>query len=192
MSRRRGVTLLEVVLAVTVAAITGLAAASAVQAASTATDRVTRVRRAAEAEMRLRSLLTDAARHIPPASMVDGARLRIDGEAERPVLRFATRGVVPPFGTGAIWWVTVWRSGDSLLVEAAPPTASTLAARHLAVPGVTGLSVRVLDTEALPWQAGWSLAGRLPHVLEVTWRLPTAAPPPLRVRLAPLGEGARP
>jgi type II secretory pathway component PulJ len=192
MSRRRGVTLLEVVLAVTVAAITGLAAASAVQAASTATDRVTRMRRAVEGETRLRTLLTDAARHIPPASMVDGARLRMDGAADSPVLRFATRGVVPPFGTGAIWWVTVWRSGDSLLVEAAPPTASTVAVRRLVVPGVTRLSVRVLDAESLPWQAGWSLAGRLPQALEVAWMLPTAAPPPLRVRLAPLGEGAQP
>jgi type II secretory pathway component PulJ len=190
MSRRWGFTLLEVVLAVTMAAITGMAAASAVQAASTASDRVTRGRRAAEGETRLRTLLTDAARHIPPASMVEGARLRLDGEADRPVLRFASRGVVPPFGTGGIWWVTVWRSGDSLLVEAVPPTASTGAMRRLAVPGVTRLSVRVLDAEARPWQAGGALTGRLPQALEVAWMLPSAAPPPLRVRLAPLGEGA--
>ncbi len=192
MSRRRGFTLLEVVLAVTMAAITGIAAASAVQAASSASDRVTRARRAAEGETRLRTLLTDAARHIPPASMVDGARLRLDGEADRPVLRFASRGVVPPFGTGAIWWVTVWRAGDSLLVEAAPPTASPMPVRRLAVPGVTTVSVRVLDAEALPWQAAWSLAGRLPQALEVAWTFPSAAPPPLRVRLAPLGEGTTP
>jgi prepilin-type N-terminal cleavage/methylation domain-containing protein len=192
MRPRRGVTLLEVVLAVTVAAVVGLAAASALQAASVAAEQVTRARRAAEGEGRLRTLLTDAARHIPPASMVDGARLRLDGDPARPVLRFASRGVVPPFGTGAIWWVTVWQSADSLLVETAPPAMSTLRARRLVVPRVATLAVRVLDTEALPWHERWSLAGRLPQVLEVAWTLPAAAPPPLRVRLAPLGEGTTP
>lgn len=192
MSRRRGVTLLEVVLAVTVAALVGMAAASALQAASSASEQVTRTRRAAEGEARLRTLLTDAARHIPPALMVDGARLRLDGTAERPVLRFATRGVVPPLGTGAVWWVTVRQSGDSLVVEAAPPTSSPLPARRLVVPGVATLAVRVLDAEAPSWQGGWTLAGRLPQALEVAWTLPAAAPPPLRVRLAPLGEGTTP
>jgi hypothetical protein len=124
--------------------------------------------------------------------MVDGARLRLDGDAARPVLRFATRGVVPPFGTGAIWWVTVWQSGDSLVVEAAPPATSTVPARRLVVPGVATLAVRVLDTEALSWQGRWSLAGRLPEALDVAWTHPAAAPPPLRVRLAPLGEGTTP
>lgn len=191
MRGRAGFTLLEVLVAVTVTALAGVVAAAAVQAASGAGDRVARSRRANEGEARMRSLLTDALRHLPPASAVDGPLLALMPDSTGPSLAFPSRGIVPPFGTGAPWRVTVRRRGDSLLVDAAPPATLATPARHAAIGSVGALAIRVLDG-ADGWRPDWPLDGRVPQAVEVAWRDAAGAPPPVRVRLAPLGSGGVP
>lgn len=193
MTGRRGFTLVELVTAVTATALAGLVAAAALQAASGAGDRVTRSRRTAEADAQARTLLTDALRHLPPASAVEGPVLALEADSAGPVLAFPSRGVVPPFGTGSAWRVTARRRGDSLVVDALPPASLAAAPRHAAVGGVAAFTVRVFDGEASGgWRTDWPLAERPPRAVELAWRTATDTPPPVRVLLAPLGAGGVP
>lgn len=188
MKGRRAFTLLEVLVAVAVTALAGVAAAAALQAASGAGDRVARLRRASEGEARVRTLLTDALRHLPPASAVDGPLLAVVPDSTGPTLLFPSRGIVPPFGTGAPWRVAVRRRGDSLVVDAAPPASSQVPVRHAAVGQVRELAIQVLDGDG-GWRPDWPIAGRAPQAVEVAWRSTGAVAPAVRVRLAPLGWG---
>lgn len=191
MSRRKGFTVLELVTALTVLALTATVAAAAVQAAGGAGSRVSAQRRASAADAAVRALLTDALRHQPPPSLVDAPLLAITPGADGPTVSFPSRGVVPPYGTGPVWRVTVARVGDSLVVDALPPTAVEAAPRHLALAGVSAMTVRVHDgAPGAAWRPDWPLAQRAPRAVDIAWTRDGQAAAPLRVLLAPLaGEG---
>lgn len=192
MTRRRGFTVLELVTALTVLALAATVAAAAVQAAGGAGARVSAQRRGSAAETAVRALLTDALRHPAPASMVAGPLLAISQEAEGPALTFLSRGVVPPYGTGPVWQITVRRAGDSLVVAAIPMAAESGTPRRVALGGVSALAVRVHDGVTPDgWRADWPLAQRMPRAVELAWTRAGVPAPPMRVVPEPLaGAGA--
>ncbi len=179
--------------AVAVTALAGVAAAAALQAASAAGSRVTEGRRASDGEIRLRRLLSDALRHLPPAGLVEGPLLAVVPDSAGAALQFPSRGIVPPYGTGSPWRVTVRRQGDSLVVEAAPPPALGTPPRRAAIGGVQSHALRLYDGDGGGgWRADWPVPTRAPRAVEVAWRTAARDVAPVRVLLAPLGAGGTP
>ena len=198
---RRGFTLVEVMVALTVAGMAFSVAGFAISAARSTAARVTRHEQRVEADSRFRALLTDWLRHAPPPELVDGALLTIDRAGATPVLQFVTVGLDQPLGTGALWRVELSLRDTVLSARAIPlrdgdgdGAAGRVAPLVATLSPVEAFDVRVLEhatsEEAVAWRADWPLAQDRPRAVEVTWRLGGAAVTPLRVLLAPL-EGAR-
>lgn len=191
---RAGFTLIELMIAL---ALTGIAAAIASSAVGAArrTEAVVQDHRVhAEADLRLRAMLQDMLRHAPPASMVDAPLVEISGAPDARVLTFLSRGVVAPFGTGRVWRVTVRQASDSLLVDAVTVSANETAPIHTSVPGVTSLSVRVLERatqlDGMRWREDWPVARARPAAIALAWSARGGEPVPLIVAMDALQAGA--
>jgi general secretion pathway protein J len=192
---RRGFTLVEVMVALTVAGMAFSAAGFAISAARSTAARVTRHEQRVEADSRFRALLTDWLRHAPPPELVDGALLTIDRAGATPVLQFVTAGLDQPLGTGALWRVELSLRDTVLSARAIPLREDAREATRVAplvatLSPVEAFDVRVLEhatgAEAVAWRADWPLAQDRPRAVEVTWRWAGAPVTPLRVLLAPL------
>lgn len=191
-SHRRGFTLLEVIVAITV---TGLALTTAGMALSAARSTAARIQThevRTEADSRVRALLTDMLRHAPSAEQVDEPLLLIDRTRGTTVLRFLSTGVREPYGTGGAWQVEV-ALRDSVLVVRATPTGRDAGASPLTatLAPVSRFDVRILDhattLDASTWRADWPIAQDRPRAIELTWQQPSdTGAMPLRVVLAPL------
>lgn len=198
---RRGFTLLEVMVALTIAGMAFSAAGFAIGAARSTAARVARHEQRVEADSRFRALLTDWLRHAPPPELVDGALLTIDRAGTTPIVQFVTRGLDQPLGTGALWRVelslrdtVLWARATSLRDGDGNGAAGRVAPLVATLSPVEAFDVRVLEhatgVESVAWRADWPVAQDRPRAVEVTWRQTGAAVTPLRVLLAPL-EGGR-
>lgn len=197
--RRRGFTLLELLVGLTLTALAAAMAGGALSAARGTADAVERHRAGAEAELRWRVLATDLLRHAPPAAASDDARLALVGTPDAPVLQFLSRGLAPSMGTGRIWRVTVWQQGDTLQLRATPAVATRDAAAiatavDAAVTPARDLRIEVLEPErvgeAARWRTDWPLRQARPRAVRLQWTGARGAAT-LLVPLAPLGgEGA--
>lgn len=196
MTRRRGFTLLEVIVAITVTGLSLTTAGMALSAARTTAARIQAHEAHTEADSRVRALLTDMLRHAPLAEQVDEPLLVVDRVAGTPRgtprLRFLSTGVREPYGTGAVWQVEVGVHDSTLVVRASPTGrdigASPLVAR---LSPITQFEVRLLEhatAMASPtWRADWPIAQDRPRVIELTWsHASDRIAVPLRVVLAPL------
>jgi prepilin-type N-terminal cleavage/methylation domain-containing protein len=198
MMRRSGFTLLELLIALVLTAVAVTIAGTALRTASTAGARVEEHRDTLEADARLRATLTDMLRHAPAAESVEEPLLQIGQDAAgRARLTFLSKGVRPPYGTGDIWRVTVFVSTAGLVVDALPIGASLDAtALHSVHPGVTTLSVRVLEQvpaqsgsmATAGWRNDWPLNTSRPAM--VAFDFGKDANPPLIVALDPLATMA--
>lgn len=173
-SRRRGFTLLELMLALTLTAIAAGTAGVALSAARHASTRVAEHRRVGEADTRFRSLLADMLRHAPAAEQVSEPLLTISRDVAGTTLQFLSQGVRPPFGTGPVWRVQLRQERAGLLLH-----ASVLADDAREVPvimqleGATAFDVVVLERargfEAASWRADWPVAQSRPTAVGVSW-----------------------
>ncbi len=192
MSARRGFTLVEVVVALTV---TGLVAALAYGALRAATDvdaRLTARRAAADAELAWRAVLGDAARHASTGvadddtvfALVPGRRVGGD------TLRLRTRGVVPPLGAGDEWAVELAPGADGVTLVAVPAGAAGGAAVRVRVPDARGVAVAVLPYAGAPWTRGWTRPSAPPAAVAVRVLDGAGRPlgPGLVARTRPAGE----
>ena len=192
-SRRRGFTLLELLVAIIVTGIVALLAYAALQGALDTRERLERYRATVESEARLRALLTDALRHPAEAAAIDEPIFSlINGSDATGVpfdrIRFLSRGIVSPLGTSGPWEVTLQPSATGLLFDARPFGGSPGRALRARLPDVRGLHVRVLARSSDPaWSRQWSSLGRMPAAVELTLvrdgRLPASAPLVVRVGL---------
>ena len=190
--RRGGFTLLEVIVAITV---TGLALTTAGMALAAARNTAARIQthvQRAEADSRVRALLTDMLRHAPAAEQVDEPLLVVDRSNGTPALRFLSNGVREPYGTGGTWLVEV-AVRDSVLTVRATPTGRERGAAPLTatLSPVRSFEVRVLEhasaLDSPTWRADWPIAQDRPRAIELTWQLASdSVSMPLRVVLAPL------
>ncbi len=200
--RRRGFTLLEVLVALVV---TGLVASLAFGAASAGLDvtaRLERVRRDEGGALALRSVLHDALRHAEPGSGGTDTTFAMPGTSPTlgaphdpsVALRFVTRGVRPPLGTGGRWAVELSTSRDGLTLRAAPLDEDATPLRIVA-PAVAGLDVSVLESVGGPWRDRWSRPDAPPVAVRIRF-LDAAgrdALPALIARTRPEGaEGVTP
>jgi prepilin-type N-terminal cleavage/methylation domain-containing protein len=168
---RRGFTLLEVLVAIALTAIVTAIAASALDAARRASDAVTRDRETAEADARVRALLTDMLRHAPTADAVDEPLLQLGPDAP---LVFLSRGVVQPFGTGRTWRVTLHGDSSGVSLDAiAIGRGLPLPALHAALPQYAGFAASVLEGSASSgraWRTDWPLQRARPALLRIAFR----------------------
>lgn len=199
---RGGFTLLEVMVALTLTALAAGIAGSALSAAHSTSAAVARHRDGAEAELQLRTLVSDLLRHAPPVGapgdVRDEARLAITSDGGVPTLRFLSRGLGTSLGTGATWRVTVSTVGDTLVVlatpiaregarGAAPVVARIAPARHLRIDVLE--PARIGDVAR--WRADWPLRQARPRAVRLAWANDAGVVTPLVVALDPLqAEGA--
>lgn len=207
---RRGFTLLEVMVALTLTALAAGIAGSALSAAHSTSAAVARHRDGAEAELQLRALVSDLLRHAPPVDARDEARLTIVAAGGSPALHFLSRGLGTSRGgspgTGATWRVTIATVGDTLVVLATPlvrgdvtdaaDAADAADAEGGATPLVARLAparnlrIEVLEPvrpgEAARWRTDWPLRQARPRAVRLTWATDTGDATPLVVALDPL------
>ncbi|MEQ1692922.1 MAG: prepilin-type N-terminal cleavage/methylation domain-containing protein [Gemmatimonas sp.] len=190
-SRRAGFTLLEVVLALMLTAVSVTIAGSALRTATTARERISEHQDTLEREARLRSMLTDMLRHAPRAESVAEPLLRVlrapDGSQQ---LVFLSQGVRAPFGTGPTWRVTVHAADSGLVLDAQPIGATReIATIHAVVRSVREFTVQLLDRggglDAAQWRTDWPLMQSRPTTIALGFGDETARPP-LVVALDPL------
>jgi len=189
---RRGFTLFELLVALT---LTGIVALLVYGAAAAAIDTEQRLRRSeteGRAERAWRAILEDALRNTRsaedyqrPTFVVESGTPGAGGPRDR--LRFVTAGGTPPLTSDADWEVVVESIDGRLTLTAAPIGVNVPARRILGPPGIRGLDIRVFSgTGDAGWQEEWDFRF-LPRVVSLTyWGEDGPIGAPVRLTL-PLG-----
>jgi len=172
MTNRRAFTLLELIVSIVVAGIIALLAYASASAGFDTRDALERYRTTAEAELRARSLITDAFRHasdegdagVPALELLDGMD---PGGLPADQLTFLTRGVLPPLGASTLWSVMLTPSAKGLSLRAAPVGSST-GAVTARLPNVRGLDVQVMALADQAWSSSWPASRQLPAAVRLT------------------------
>jgi prepilin-type N-terminal cleavage/methylation domain-containing protein len=193
-ARRRGFTLLELLVALTLTGIATALAATALSAARGARESQLQAGARNQADAQLRSLLIDMLRHAPPAASIEAPLLDLAATPDGPRLEFMSTGVREPFGVGEIWRVVIRRVGDSLQLRAHPLRAASFhAPLAITLPNVTALAIEVQEVgrrgDVAPWRTDWPLRQQRPGAIRLQWRQgrsSASAATPLLVALAPL------
>ncbi len=195
---RVGFTLLEVIVALALTAVAVAIAASALRAATVARERVAEHAAHEGALLRFRSQLTEMLRHAPSAEIVNEPLLQVlTDDVGQQSLIFLSTGVREPFGTGAIWRVSLSQRGDSVLLDAVPLRATSRRADDTRV-HTTVHSAGVMRAEVLEragglngpqWRRDWPLTRARPAALALSFGANTE---PLLVALDPLPVGGVP
>ena len=176
-TRRRGFTLMEIMIALTVTALVATVAAAALHAGMDVRERVQEHRLTVDAEARATSWLGVMLRHPPAASAADEALFTIthttDGNA---AATFLSQGVETPAGIGTIWRVTLAVRGDGLHIRAVPTgTARARVPLETVLPGVTQLDVEALESTGIStgagdatWRGDWPVLRAMPGAVRIT------------------------
>lgn len=203
--KRRGFTLLELIMALVLTAIAVTMASAALRTATVARERVAAHRDTMERDVRFRAMLTDMLRHPPSAESVDEPLLSILS-TQNPAAKgsgrlvFLSKGVRAPYGTGTTFRVTLDVVNDGLVLEAEPIGASgDRTTLRTLLPGVSALTVRVLEARVGQttgaaassggWRTDWPLAQMRPAAIALNLAA-TEPRPPLVVALDPLSQVA--
>lgn len=191
---RRGFTLLELMLALTLTAIAAGVAGASIVAARRTGERVDAHKADGEAEARLRAVLTDMLRHAPAADRTSEPLLQLQRGETGTVLTFLTTGVQLPLGTGPVWRATLMVDNSGLRLDAAPVRGGVGGVPiTMQLPGIHTLEVDVLEAaragELAQWRSDWPLAQTRPTAIAVRWQRSAETATPLVTALDPLGAG---
>jgi len=187
---RRAFTLLELIVSITVAGIIALLAYASASAGFDTRDAIARHQATSEAELRTRSVLSDALRHAsdeadagnPAFELLDAIDSR-GRPADR--LTFLTRGILPPLGASALWTVTLSPSSAGLEMRAAPVGGRENPNIVARLETVRGVDVQVMSLAERSWTTAWPSPAQLPTAVQLTFYDAARAPvgPPLVVRV---------
>jgi len=193
-SRRSGFTLMEVLVSILLTAVVSLLVYGAVQAARDVDSRLGEEHRSLQSALAMRLVLQSVLRGAQPVWLAPDTVLVLEnrtssrGEpADR--LRLITSGEIPPLTPGADWLVSLEATPNGLHLTGAPLGVRTPPHPLATLPGITGLRVRVRDSESGPeWLEQWSFPAVLPQAVELTyWTDSGPVGVPLSVTL-PLGK----
>ena len=193
---RRGFTLLELLMALTLTAIVGTVAGSALMAARNTSARISAHREHEGRELQFTEALRDLLRHAPHASQHEAALLAIGQDAEGATLTFLSRGLEPPFGTGATWLVDVRTDSTGLVMRARlfnHETTSEEPTMEWRVADARNLHIQVAAgnaTRGVEWREDWPLARTRPALVRLSWNAPDGTTRDVVATLAPLGADA--
>jgi prepilin-type N-terminal cleavage/methylation domain-containing protein len=169
---RRGFTLIELVVALTIAGLIALAARAALVAGIDTQDRVQAHTMRTEGDARFRAIVVQALRHMVDAPVTGIApfvlRDTIDAAGKQShVVEFYSRGLALPAGTGAVAHVRLEPLADGLTITAVRSDGVRLL-RGVA-PGIAAFHAR-LQTPAGAWLDAWPRSLQIPSAvaLELT------------------------
>ena len=198
MRKPRGFTLIEVVIALVIAGIVALLSFGTMQAGFEARDRLDRYRRNAESVATMRNFLIDALRHPANASEAGYPAFAMNPPAganglNAGGLRFVSRGVTSPLGSGARWLVTVAAASDGLHFSAEPLDDTAMGRMASIIPAIKGMRVQVMADVTQPdWRDDWTSTRQAPAAvrLEMTGAdgAPVGAPLVVQTSLEPAGR----
>jgi prepilin-type N-terminal cleavage/methylation domain-containing protein len=160
---RRAFTLVEVIVAITIAGIIALAARAALVAGMDTEERLQLHTTTSEGDARFRSLLTDALRHMTDSPVPGLAPFAVrdtvvDGRPGQTA-EFYSRGLGFPAGTGAILRIIVAASSGGLTITALH-TDGGVVLRGVA-PSLAAMNVRA-KTPAGLWLEVWPQTLQVP------------------------------
>jgi prepilin-type N-terminal cleavage/methylation domain-containing protein len=174
MISRRGFTLLEVIVSITVAGIIALLAYGSASAGFDTRDALARHRATTESELRARALIADALRHAsdeadpgqPAFELTDAMDANGLPSDE---LTFLTRGVMPPLGASELWIVSLAPSPKGLVIRAKSSSAANAAGVVATVAGVRGLEVEAMSIADRSWTGAWASSAQIPAAARLTF-----------------------
>lgn len=181
MSGRRGAfTLLELVVALAIAALVATLAYAALRAGTDAGVRLGSFQRTTARQALLRALVSDALRHLADAGSAAESAFVIDrsvGVDGTPIagVRFLSRGIATPMGAGEVWRVALTPTAAGLRFRAEPrdhPNAGTLVAL---LPDVRGMEIRALRLADSAWVDDWHSPTALPIAVALRFSGATGA-----------------
>jgi prepilin-type N-terminal cleavage/methylation domain-containing protein len=194
LSRRSGLTLIEVLVSIVLTAVVSLLVYGAVQAARDTQARIADERKSLQNALAMRFLLETALAGAQSTFFAPDTMFVLEKRASprgtpQDRLSFVASGDFPPLSPGADWIVTLEPTRQGLRLEGAPMGIRTPARLLALLPGVTGLAVRVRHPDTGPnWADEWSSHAVLPEAVELTyWTDSGRVRVPLTVSL-PLGK----
>lgn len=168
---RRGFTLVEVMVAITV---TGLVTALAYQCVAVilgTREAVQRIHRDAMADLRYRQTAEQLLRYMVPATGVDDTTWRIVPTAAGDRLLFHSRGVLEPLGTSAPWRVEIAPGDGDALVLVAAATTRDSASLSATIGSVRNFSVTAIPADRGGLSKSRAMAGtQVPAAFLLRWR----------------------
>lgn len=186
---RRGLSLIEVMVALVIAGIIALTARSALVAGMDTQDRLTGHSTITEGDARFRALVVQALRHMTdaPAVGMQAFALRdtiVAGAAPSHVAEFFSRGLAQPAGTGAVARVRIAPSGEGLTIAAIGPDGATVLSG--VAPGIGGMRMRLRSRGTGDWLDTWPRSLLTPAAVAIEFHVlasrgDAAAPVPLVV-----------
>lgn len=188
MRSRTAFTLVEVMVAIVITGVVALLAYGSAQAGFDTSDRLNDYRRGPESEALMRSVVSDALRHISSAPAGGPPSFRIEHrDASSDVLTFVTRGVTSPLGAGSLWKMTLLPSDSGLQLRADPLEDSSVTPIRAIVRRISAMKVLVESTDAnQSWTGEWSSDRQVPTAVVLQFAAKgTPAMTPLIVSVSP-------
>jgi prepilin-type N-terminal cleavage/methylation domain-containing protein len=188
---RRGLTLVEVMVALVIAGLLAVGVAGTVGAAIDTRERLESRRLETRSRLAWRAVLTEALRGVrPPAAIGDTAFLLVDGVGPDGVpgdrLAFLTGGVLPPLNPGVDWVAELGSGSRGLRLMAAPVGVRAAPVLVPAPGGIIGLQAEARTADGR-WLDAWIDTGSRPVAVRLTfWSASGPVHDPLTVAIPAL------
>lgn len=193
-SSLHGFTLLELLVAITLAGVVALLVYGTADAGRQTQQRLAERRRAVQTTRAFRSTVEDALRNTRPTRVYGDTAFWLEARRDsrnRPMDRlwFVTAGSMPPLTPDADWEVSIEPAPDGVVMTATPVGIAAPTRVVVRYPDATGLEIRVLDFGSPPvWTNRWRFPSFVPAAIELTyWGIEGPISAPVRLAL-PLGS----
>ncbi len=172
MIKRRGFSLIEIMVALARAGAVALIAYGTLRAAFDSDARLSSYRANSESLALMRGVVRDALRHTVEESSSGHPAFRIEhgsaGDDSGDAIQFLSRGVSPPLGAKGLWSLTLTTSEHGLRIDATPMDDSLATPFTATTPGIVRLRASVIrDASQRDWAAEWDSPDRRPYAVRL-------------------------